>query len=763
MIRLEGSPDADIVRLRPHGVDRWLNTNKRSMTCSFHDLVEHADILLHDHGPLMAEAAGLVLTRLAKQYPTLVVCSITPFGMTGPYANFVSEELNVIHGSSWGFLSPSASTRIDLPPLKAPGHHATINAATTAATVALAAFDYAARTGVGTHVDFAIFAAAAKMTETAPVSALYHGVDPSRVGVKSVIPWNIYRCRDGLVQFICPEDAQWRAFVELMGSPEWGLLDVFATSLARQENADLIEVYLAEWMAEQSVDALCHAAQAARVCISPINTMAQLDADPHFAARRFFATTPDGLRLPGPGFHTDQGWWSLRSNAPMRSQHNGEDWLPTLSEVRTPSEDVPKTRPLEGVRICDFTWIWAGPYCTQTLAHLGVDVIKLESSERLCLFRRLPFAPKGMALTHDTAGVFHLWNSDKRSVEIDLRQQQSREVVERLVAASDIVVDNFAVGTMARLGLGPEDLRRMNPNVIVVSLSGYGQTGPDSANVAYGPAGGAVAGLYAANGYEGAEPSETGIAIGDPGTGITAAWAVMSAIVARRRNGEVATIDVAMVEAVAATIGEPWMEWQSTSELPGPRGNHDAVWSPHNCYPAAGADRWVTIACTTDAMWKNLCVLIDDRLGDSGLADDPRFGTAAERKRNEALLDELIGLWTAQHDRWGITNQLQAVGIAAFPSLSPLDLWSGDPHLVAMGMLEQPNHGAVGRQTVPGVPWRLSNVPNGLRTPAPMLGEHSQEVLADVLGYSSEEISTLIESNVIRQAVRVSRDLEDQL
>ena len=853
VVRLEPPADRlaeDIVRERPHRVDAWLNTNKRSIvdvpseqsehreqgeqgeqsehrdqseTSKHSELFETAHILLHDLGPKRAIEAGLSFDQLSAKNPSLVVCSITPFGSTGPYANFVGEELNVIHGSSWGFLSPSASTRIDLPPLKAPGHHATINAATTAATVALAAFDQAEQTGFGTYVDFSLFGAAAKMTETAPISASYHGVNASRLGVKIVIPWNIYRCRDGLVQFICPEEPQWQAFVTLMGNPDWTQLEAFSTAIARRENADLVDLYLSEWIAEQTVDELYRSAQAARICITPMHTMAQLDVDPHFAERGFFSSTPDDLRLPGPGAQNDLGWWGLRRSAPTRGQHNGETWLPLsqptsrstprdqlgsikpspgsavgdpqvreaidpkpvdskpeqMSRDATPGErrqPMVSRRPLEGIRVCDFSWIWAGPYCTQTLAHLGADVIKLESLDRLCMFRRLPYSPTGVPLTHDTAGVFHLYNTDKRSVGIDLRKPESRAIIEKLVAVSDVVVDNFGVGTMVRLGLGPEELRKINPNVIVVSLSGYGQTGPAASYMAYGPAGGAFAGLYAANGYPGGFPAETGIAIGDPGTGIAGAWAVMAALAARRRNGEVATIDGAMVEAVAATIGEPWMEWQSTGKLPGPRGNHDPIWSPHNCYPALGADNWVTIACTTETNWLNLCALIDPTLG-----TDSRFATAENRKANETELDQRIAAWTAQQDRWDISHWLQNVGVAAFPSLSPVDLWGGvaqseehtsgdsrggDPHLEAIGMLARPNHGAVGTRIIPGIPWLLSNaknaenadnaeaegVPaNGVRLPAPLLGEHSTEVLTTVLGYTSEDVGKFVGSGVITE------------
>ena len=311
--------------------------------------------------------------------------------------------------------------------------------------------------------------------------------------------------------------------------------------------------------------------------------------------------------------------------------------------------------------------------------------------------------------------------------------------------SSDVVVENFAVGTLADLGFSVEDLRRINPDVIVVSLSGYGQTGPAASYMAYGPVGGAVAGLYAAYGYEGGPAMETGVAVGDPCTGITALWATVAALSARRRNGEVARVDVAMVEAIAATVGELWMEYLATGDAPGPVGNHDAGWAPHNCYPAKGEDRWVTIACPSDASWQALCAVVDP-----ALAADERFATAAGRKANEDTLDKLVTSWTQTQDRWEATSLLQAVGVAAFPSLSPGDLWSGDPQLAAIGMLERPVHNLVGERTIPGIPWRMTPGPNGLRRAAPTLGQHTDEVLVDLLDYTPAEVASLRSSGALR-------------
>ncbi|MGF1599071.1 MAG: CoA transferase, partial [Acidimicrobiales bacterium] len=447
--------ERDIVRSRPFEVHRWLNTNKRSVR-KIDGLLEGAELLLHDLGPTAAAAAGVTYAELAPRWPRLVVGSLTPFGMTGPWADYAATELSIIHATSWGFLSPSSATDADLPPLKAPGHHATIMTATVAAAAFLAAVDGASRTGRGDHVDFSSFAAGAKMTETAPASASFLGEDASRLGVKTVVPWAIYHCRDGQVQLVAAEQAQWESLLTLMGNPEWGQLDVFATNADRRENGDLVHLYLSEWFAQQSVHDVYRRGQELRICLSPVYTMDQLSDDAQFRHRGFIVEGTDGLRIPGPGFRFDWEAWELRRPAPAPGEHDGEGWLAAPAgregsvdrpaergEVETHSGDA---RPLDGVTICDFTWIWAGPYCTQLLAHLGADVVRLESPDHLCLFRRLPFNPPDLPLTPDSNGLFQLYNSDKRSLAIDLRHERAREIVRRMVARADVVVENFAVG-----------------------------------------------------------------------------------------------------------------------------------------------------------------------------------------------------------------------------------------------------------------------------------------------------------------------------
>ncbi|MEZ5263401.1 MAG: CoA transferase [Acidimicrobiales bacterium] len=300
VIRVEAR-DHDLVRQRPHEAHRWLNTNKRSVFADagvLDGLLDGADLVIHDLGPTAAGGAGLDADRLLARHPSLVVGSCTPYGHTGPWADHPGTELTMIHASSSGQPVARRRTGHRARPIKAPGHHATLMTAIVAAAAFLAAVDRARRSGLGEHVDFSALGAAAKVCETSPAGATFQGNDASRAGVRSLMPWGIYECRDGLLQFICVEDAQWNNLVKLMGSPEWATMEVFADAAGRRENADLLQL-------PQRVDG--HAVrrrafvvgQEHRLCMAPVYRMDQLVQDRQLQGRGFFVTDPDGRTQPG--------------------------------------------------------------------------------------------------------------------------------------------------------------------------------------------------------------------------------------------------------------------------------------------------------------------------------------------------------------------------------------------------------------------------------------------------------------------------------
>ncbi|MEL7156717.1 MAG: CoA transferase, partial [Actinomycetota bacterium] len=290
---------------------------------------------------------------------------------------------------------------------------------------------------------------------------------------------------------------------------------------------------------------------------------------------------------------------------------------------------IGRRRPLDGVRVLDLSWVWAGPYGAMHLAHLGAEVIKVESALRPGLGRRLPIHPPELEPTLNTSAYFNQWEQGKLSCQLDLSQPEAVELVKAMVATCDVVIENFATGVMERLGLGYDVLQEIRPDIIVASISGYGSDGPLSNFMGYGPTTGPLSGLTSLTGYEGGPPRELGISIGDPAAGITAAMAVTAALVARRAGGGGAYIDVALWEATASCAVEGWMAHELTEEPPRRMGNRDPLLAPHNCYrtadegpsPADEPDpgRWIAIACGDDEQWRQLAALIDE-----GLVDDPR-------------------------------------------------------------------------------------------------------------------------------------------
>lgn len=400
--------------------------------------------------------------------------------------------------------------------------------------------------------------------------------------------------------------------------------------------------------------------------------------------------------------------------------------------------------PLANVRVLDFTWAWAGPFATLQLAYMGAEVIRVESAKRPCITRMIPpFADDTPG--PNRAGYFNQYNQGKRSITLNLSETAALEVVFDLVRHCDVVVENFAGGVMERMGLGYDKLRQFRPDLIMISMSGYGQDGPYRNYLGYGPPAAALAGFFANTGYEGMGPMELGVSYMDPNAGIFAAVAVMAAMIHRKKAGEGQYIDQSQLETAVALMGEGLLQYEMTGAEPTRNGNHDPLMAPHETYKAAGdADKWVSIAVGTESEWRALCSV----MGRPELADDPRFSSFEARKRNEKELDRIVTEWTSGRDRWTITRALQRAGVAAFPSMSNKDL-ATDEHLRERGYLVELEHPEVGRRTHVGAPWGIRNRDSSVRSAAPLRGAHTHSVLSDLLGYSAARIAQLRESGVL--------------
>jgi benzylsuccinate CoA-transferase BbsF subunit len=399
--------------------------------------------------------------------------------------------------------------------------------------------------------------------------------------------------------------------------------------------------------------------------------------------------------------------------------------------------------PLSGVRITEFTSAWAGPYATCLLGFLGAEVIKVESRKRLDHSRVTSFTTARTFSGPDESPVFDNLNLNKLSVCLNLNHAKAIGLGKRLIGKSDVVVENMRPGVMDRLGLGYAVAQAVQPEIIYLSSSACGQTGPDRGNVGYAPNFAGAAGLSYVTGYPDWPPSQLSGAV-DLRSATTAAFAIVVALLHRQRTGEGQYIDLASQEAIAILNADALMDFTMNARVRTRAGNRHDTMAPHNCYRCRGDDNWISIAVATDEEWRALCGVI----GRPELAEDERFTTAAARKDHEGEVDRIVGEWAATQEDYQAMHRLQAVGIAAAPSLSNKALVE-DPHLRERQVLVQVNHPVLGKDVVVAPPWRLSGTPASVRTRAPLLGEHNHAVFEGLLGLSAGEIRQLEAEEVI--------------
>ncbi len=400
-------------------------------------------------------------------------------------------------------------------------------------------------------------------------------------------------------------------------------------------------------------------------------------------------------------------------------------------------------RPLEGIRIADFTWVWAGPFATMQLAHLGAEVIRIETQNRVCVTRRIPPFAEGQPGVN-RSGYYNQFNQGKESIYLNLKDPQALEIAKKLVASSDVVTENFASGVMDKMGLGYEVMRQIKSDIIMISMSGYGAVGPESPYVSYGPAQAPLSGLSSLTGFPDFPPMHVGFSYGDPNGGLHGAFAVLAALMHRARTGEGQYIDLSQLESSIAVIGEGMLAYSMNGEPPPRIGNRDPHVSPHGLFHCQGEDRWVSIVVANEEEWQKFC----HGIGQPGLATDARFATLADRKKNEDALESLVTAWTETQTAEEATRKLQAVGVAAYPAVTNKEL-AEDQHLQERGFFVELPHPEVGVRRHAGVPWVFSDTPCNVRKPAPCAGQDTDEVLRRVLGYSADEITALRAKGVL--------------
>jgi len=396
------------------------------------------------------------------------------------------------------------------------------------------------------------------------------------------------------------------------------------------------------------------------------------------------------------------------------------------------------TPPLHGVRVADFTLHAAGPFCAHILGLLGAECIKIETAGRLDIFRK-PHPVYGRM----GAATFDQVASNKLSAQLNLKQPRGVELAKRLVAVSDIVAESFRPGVMERLGLNYEALKRVKPDIVMVSVSASGQTGPERGYAGYAPLFGAAGGLGTLTGYEDGPPTEIRHVM-DHSTGLTAAMAVLAAYLRKKRTGAGQHVDVAAREVACGFIGDALLQFAATGITPRRTGNDAPQFAPHNVYPCAGDEAWVSIVVATEDEWR-ACARALRR---PEWITDPRFTCAQARWTHRRELDAEVSAWTRARSREEVTRVLQADGVAAFPSYTAQDIVD-DPHLNERGTIKSMVGPEGESRQVVGPPWRFSRTPAKLEGWTPKLGEHNHYVFGELLGLSREEIEELVAAKVI--------------
>ena len=759
------------------GLFAYLNTNKRSVCLdliaavglqALHRLLESADALVDDHPRGWLESLGLGPEELRERYPRLIVCCVTPFGYDAPATTQEAYCLNVFHSSGWGYHSPSEPDP-GKPPLQGAGrYHVDYESGLSAALALLSAAYWQASSGIGQFIDVSQQESMASLSDYVLGQMLAGTLEVStrRQAFDLRGPATFFQCLDGYVYLWLSEPGHWNGLRTLLSEPAW-MQDFPERWLELHLNEERIQrcrAGIAEWMRSQHKSEVATRAQKLGVPVVPVNTVQDLFGSEQLLFRGFFTqvehavlgrrlyptvpyrlnATPASIMAPAPllGEHTDEvlgeatvdrvsAATSRRPAPTAESPRSASQVVPTAPRSLTPRP----TGPLQGVRVLELTKIWAGPYTGKLLALLGAEVIRVESYDSLDATRRY-----GVKDINDAPG-FQAINPGKCSVQLNVRTEEGLGLIKELVRISDIFIENLRPGAAGRLGLGYEVLRSLRPDIVAVSMSMYGHQGPLSYQTGYAPCFSALAGLCHLVGYEDGPPRLLNIRYGDSSYGTAAAFAAVVALCHRQQTGQGQFVDVSAVESLAAMLGDSFMEYSLTGRIPTRDGNRHPEMAPHGCYPCLG-DEWISIAVGTDEEWKAICEVMEM----PNLAG--RYPDNRSRQANLQPLEETLASWTRTRDARRLEALLRDRGVAAFKSLSSIDL-VGDEHLWNRGFYAHVTDNKQRSNPIVGAPWKMSATPAMIQRAAPTLGEHNDYVLGELLGLSVPERQRLIEQKVV--------------
>lgn len=713
---------------------QFLNAGKRSIVGRFDD--DHVQALLGGADLLVDDSATVDVARTRERWPHLVVLSITPFGLDGPYAGRPATEFT-IQAESGSILYRGRPTR---EPVTAGGRLAEFMSGAYAAPSALAAVLRARRTGVGEHIDLSMTDV---MAVAAPIYAdlIHHmwGRPPISTPARSLETPSIERAKDGYVGFNTNSGQMFQNFLLMIERPD--LLDdkELAGFSGRVRRSDWPGI-MSAWMLEHTVDEIVELASALRIPVTPVYDGASILANDHLAARGVFVDNPGGFRQPRPPYRLEDQDPPAPRAAP-RLDADRRSVQPRPTPVPTDPAADPHALPLVGLRVLDLTAWWAGPSAAHFLALLGAEVVHVEGTNH----------PDGMRTTGYVMGrekwwewshVFAAVNTDKLGVTLDLAKPAGRDLCVTLIEWADVVVENFTPRVMEHWGFDADAVRAINPDVIYTRMPAFGLSGPWRDRVGFAQTMEQMT-MASITGYPDDAPL---IPKGpcDPNAGVHGAWAMLVALAQRERTGRGVLVESTMIEAALNACPLPVIEYSAYGNVMGRTVNRSSTAAPRGVYAGEGFDEWLALSIETDDQWQSFVRY----LGAPKWAADPALATLAGRLADHDRLDREIAAWAAGRDVAPLADELAARGIPAARCSDPR-VQSTHPLMVARGLYESVNHPEIGEHPVPGLPFHYASVANWVHRPAPLLGEHNADVLGRIAGVDAERLAQLEADGIV--------------
>jgi crotonobetainyl-CoA:carnitine CoA-transferase CaiB-like acyl-CoA transferase len=742
------SADGDVFRRRGSGrrdgedgaLFRFLNAGKRSVVLNptdpeFYELLGTSDLLIESFGGTVFEPAVL-----RRRFPGLVIVSVTHFGTTGHVEHAPSTPFTVEAESG----AMSTRGRLDQPPIQVGGRLFEWLMGAYASVAALAAVRKAKKTGEGEYIDCSLMevchiggsgieALAYELAGRPPISA------PSRlVELPSIEP-----TIDGWIGVNTNTRQQFDSFLTMIGRLD--LLDEdesWAMARTRTDRMDEWNAIVHAWTEKHTTAEIVELASLLRIPVAEVNNGKTVLEHPHFQARGLWNQADDGsFTCPVPQYQIDGERPRVGVSAPTLGQHQGE--IEARQRVRY-SGSVGRNRlPLSDIRVIDATAWWAGPSSSQVLAALGADVIHLESIQHPDGARMAGVVVSDEKPWWEFSPLFLRSNTNKRGLTLDLGSPQGAEVLKKLVANSDIFVENFSPRVIDNFGLTWDALREINPRLVMARMPAFGLDGPWRDNVGFAQTMEQLTGLAWVTGHEYDQPR---VPRGpcDPMAGMSAAFAMILGLERRDVTGHGSFIEVAMVESALNAAAEQVIEFTAYGNVMQRHGNRSPEAAPQGLYACQGSENWLALSVASDAQWISLTHV----LGNPVWADDSALDTVVGRQEAHDLIDDHLAIWAQKRTVEEAVEQLRANGVPA-AKLWDARLSPTHPQMAARKFFEEVDHPIVGRHIVSSLPFRFESVDRWCRTGAPLMGQDNHDILIEDLSLKETDVAELTARGVI--------------